>query len=84
MSHSPTDPSSDNRPSSLPASGRPSALPSNKRKPRYVLGTFWIVVAIVCFIAGFSGLWWALLIGIACVAYAIYLYRGGRFGFWFF
>ncbi|HEX3680168.1 MAG TPA: hypothetical protein VHU90_10645 [Galbitalea sp.] len=57
---------------------------SNKRKPRYVLGTFWIVVAILCFVAGFSGVWWAMLIGLACVAYAIYLYRGGRYGFWFF
>jgi hypothetical protein len=63
---------------------RPSALPVQKRKPRYVLGTFWIIVAIVCFIAGFSGLWWAILIGLASVAYAIYLYRGGRYGFWFF
>jgi hypothetical protein len=76
----PTDqptPAPANRPSSLPATPA-------KRKPRYVLGTFWIIVAIICFIAGFSGLWWAVLIGLACVGYSIYLYRGGRYGFWFF
>jgi 1,4-dihydroxy-2-naphthoate octaprenyltransferase len=67
-----------------PRDGRPSALPVTKRRPRYVLGTFWLIVAVICFVAGFSGLWWAILIGLACVAYAIYLYRGGRYGFWFF
>lgn len=73
-----------NRPSASPTPTRPSAMPSTKRKPRYVLGTFWIIVAVGCFIAGFAGLWWAFLIALAAVAYAIYLYRGGRYGFWFF
>jgi fatty acid desaturase len=54
------------------------------RKPRYVLGTFWVIVAILAFIAGATGLWWSWLVGIACIGYAIYLYRGGRWGFFFF
>jgi hypothetical protein len=48
------------------------------------LARFWIIVAMVCFAAGFGGLWWAFLLGLACIAYAIYLYRGGRWGFFFF
>jgi len=58
--------------------------PAVRRKPRYFLGTFWIVVSLFCFIAGFRGLWWSLLLGLACFAYAVYLYRGGRWGFFFF
>lgn len=63
---------------------RPSALPSNKRRPRYVLGTFWTLIAVICLIAGFTGLWWAIVLGLLCIGYAVYLFRGGRFGFWFF
>lgn len=63
---------------------RPSISPAAPvRKPRYVLGTFWMVVAIILFIAGFMGNWWGFLLGLGSVAYAIYLYRGGRYGFWF-
>jgi hypothetical protein len=59
-------------------------MPTAERsKPRYLLGTFWLVVALVCLIAGLNGLWWAILLAIASVVYAIYLYRGGRYGFWF-
>jgi hypothetical protein len=69
---------------SSPAPAHQSAAKPARRKPRYVLGTFWIIVAMVCFAAGFGGLWWAFLLGLACIAYAIYLYRGGRWGFFFF
>jgi len=57
-----------------------------KRKPRVVLGTFWLVVTALLAWAGFANLasaWWCLLLAIATLAYSIYLYRGGRFGFWF-
>lgn len=57
---------------------------SGKRRPRYILGTFWAVVALMCFIAGFSGIWWAILVGLGSTAYSIYLYRGGRYGWFFF
>jgi hypothetical protein len=74
-----------------PAAFTPNAQPATinsaqgvRGRPRYFLGTFWVVVSLFCFIAGFRGLWWSVLLGLACFAYAIYLYRGGRFGFFFF
>lgn len=54
-----------------------------KRKPRIMLGTFWLLIAALLIFVGFSGTWWIALLGIATFAYSIYLYRGGRFGFWF-
>jgi len=58
-----------------------------RRKPRLFLGTFWVVVTLVLLVLGFSSPahnWGLILLGIATLAYSIYLYRGGRFGFWFF
>lgn len=67
-----------------PLTPRPSAMPvASRPRPRYFLGTFWAVVALICLIAGFSGLWWAVLLAIAAGAYSVYLYRGGKYGFWF-
>jgi len=58
-----------------------------RRRPRYILGTFWLILSIASFIYIFSsssghlnGLW----LGPLLLAYSIYLYRGGRFGFFFF
>lgn len=63
---------------------RPSVTPDTRRRPRYILGTFWMIVAVLLFFASFSGgHWWLIVFAIAAVAYSIYLYRGGRFGVWF-
>ena len=52
-----------------------------RRRPRYVLGTFWMLVGVLAFFGGFSaGHHVGLLIGPLIIAYAVYLYRGGRFG----
>jgi len=48
-----------------------------------VLGTFWLIIGVLLLVAGFAGSGWGVLLGIAAIAYAIYLYRGGRYGFWF-
>jgi hypothetical protein len=64
---------------------RPSAMPSaGPRKPRYVLGTFWLIFGVLVLIGGFTSNAWGVLLGIGLIAYAIYLYRGGRHGFIFF
>jgi hypothetical protein len=58
-----------------------------KRKPRYFLGTFWLAITVLLGAVGFTnpaGAWWCILLAIATFAYSIYLYRGGRYGFWFF
>lgn len=63
---------------------RPSAVPSApKRKSRRALGTFWLIIGALLLVAGFAGSGWGVPLGIAAIAYAIYLYRGGRYGFWF-
>ena len=64
---------------------RPSALRTQRpRKPRIVLGTFWLFVAIGLVVVGITGgNAWPVVLGVASVAYSIYLYRGGRYGFWF-
>jgi 1,4-dihydroxy-2-naphthoate octaprenyltransferase len=63
---------------------RPSAMPSTQaKKPRRALGTFWLIIGVLLLVAGFTGNGWCVLLGIAAIAYAIYLYRGGRYGFWF-
>ena len=45
-----------------------------RRRPRVLLGTFWLVVGIAVAIFAFSdeGSWWGLLGGPLLVAYAIY------------
>jgi hypothetical protein len=54
---------------------------SGARKPRYVLGTFWLVLGVLAIIGGVSGgKASALLVGLAMIGYSVYLYRGGRFG----
>lgn len=65
---------------------RPSVAPVRAtRRPRYVLGTFWLIVAVLIVVGAIAGRhWWLIVIGIAAFVYAIYLYRGGRHGFWFF
>jgi hypothetical protein len=53
-----------------------------RRKPRYLLGTFWLVLGVLAVIGGITGgKPIGFLIGPALIAYAVYLYRGGRFGF---
>jgi len=60
----------------VPAPGAPV-----HRRPRYLLGTFWMVIGVLVFFGGFSaGHHLGLLIGPLLVLYAVYLYRGGRFG----
>lgn len=57
-----------------------SAVP--QRKPRYLLGSFWLILGIVALITGVSdGQVGAIFLSFAMFAYAVYLYRGGRFGF---
>jgi hypothetical protein len=54
---------------------------SPRRRPRYVLGTFWLLIGIAGFFSGFSADGHiGLLLGPLLIAYAVYLYRGGRFG----
>lgn len=64
---------------------RPSAVPAAPvRRPRWILGTFWALWAVLFFIAGVAGpAKWLILVSIALGAYSVYLYRGGRYG-WFF
>jgi hypothetical protein len=54
-----------------------------RRRPRYVLGTFWLILGLIGFFSAFtaSGSLSMLLIGPLMIAYSVYLYRGGRFGF---
>ena len=60
----------------VPPPGAPA-----RRRPRYLLGTFWLVLGVVGFFSGFSaGHHIGLLIGPLLIAYSVYLYRGGRFG----
>jgi hypothetical protein len=52
------------------------------RRPRYVLGTFWLILAVFSLIGSISGgSVVGILVSIALFAYSVYLYRGGRFGF---
>lgn len=52
------------------------------RKPRYVLGTFWLILALAAIGGAFTtGKPVSFIVGIAMGAYSVYLYRGGRFGF---
>jgi hypothetical protein len=53
------------------------------RKPRWVLGSFWAFWALIGLIATFAGVWWGILFALAAGAYSVYLFRGGRYGFWF-
>ena len=53
-----------------------------RRKPRYVLGTFWLILGAVGLLGGTAGgKILAVLVGGLMIAYSVYLYRGGRFGF---
>jgi hypothetical protein len=52
-----------------------------RRKPRYVLGTFWLLLGVAGVVGGIAkGNIGPVLVGFLAVAYSIYLYRGGRFG----
>lgn len=63
---------------------QPPTVPvTPRRRPRIALGTFWLLLSVLCFAAGFGGVGWGFLLGIVLLAYAVYLYRGGRYGFWF-
>jgi hypothetical protein len=65
-----------------------SEIPVIRRKPRYILGTFWMLIGVAILIFSFTssaaghlnGLWAGPLL----IAYAVYLYRGGRWGFFIF
>jgi hypothetical protein len=65
-----------------------SSVPRVRRKPRYILGTFWMLIGLASLIFAFTssasghlnGLWAGPLL----IAYAVYLYRGGRWGFFIF
>ncbi|WP_422758865.1 hypothetical protein [Paenarthrobacter sp. C1] len=59
-----------------------------KPRPRYALGTFWLIIGVAVLIAAFASRFpghqngfWA---GPLMIGYAIYLYRGGRYGFFIF
>jgi len=55
---------------------------TTRRKPRYLLGTFWLILSGLALYAGATGAGVAVLfLGLLMLAYSIYLYRGGRFGF---
>ena len=52
------------------------------RRPRYVLGTFWLILGLLALIGSISGgNVVGVLVSLALLAYSVYLYRGGRFGF---
>jgi membrane protein implicated in regulation of membrane protease activity len=52
------------------------------RRPRYVLGTFWLILGIIALVASISGgNFFGILLALAMFAYSVYLYRGGRYGF---
>jgi hypothetical protein len=53
-----------------------------RRKPRYILGTFWMVLGILALVGGLAdGKVVSVLLSPLLIAYSVYLYRGGRFGF---
>jgi hypothetical protein len=53
-----------------------------RRKPRYLLGTFWLVIGVAVFFGGIAqGKPAGIIVGPLLIAYSVYLYRGGRFGF---
>ncbi|OOP59410.1 hypothetical protein BMF89_20455 [Arthrobacter sp. SRS-W-1-2016] len=63
-------------------------VPTRRRRPRYVLGTFWMILGIASLVAAFTATttghehgFWA---GPLMIAYSVYLYRGGRWGFFIF
>ncbi len=83
-----TTPGNQSRPLLTPfnaPSSRPSAVPAApRRRPRWFLGTFWAFWALVSLIVGIAGPHkWLILLAIGFGAYSVYLYRGGRYG-WFF
>jgi hypothetical protein len=52
-----------------------------RRKPRYVLGTFWMLLGLSGIIGGIgAGNLASVLVGVLAALYSVYLYRGGRFG----
>lgn len=57
-------------------------VPMPRRRPRLLLGTFWLLAGIAVIFYAFSaeGSAWGLLGGPLLIAYAVYLYRGGRHG----
>jgi hypothetical protein len=53
-----------------------------RRRPRYILGTFWLILGLFGLFGAFTGGGLKLLlVGPLMIAYSVYLYRGGRFGF---
>jgi len=55
--------------------------PVARRRPRYILGTFWLFVTVGLFTSGVSGGGiGVVLISLLTLLYTIYLYRGGRWG----
>lgn len=61
----------------------PVTATGQRRRPRVVLGTFWAVISLLLFVAGFHGFWQGIVAGVATAGYSVYLYRGGRYGVWF-
>lgn len=45
----------------------------------YIAGTFWLVIGVISLIAGVKTSVPLVFVGIAAIAYSIYLYRGGRY-----
>ena len=67
----------------------PAALPTRRKgRPHYILGTLWLIFGLICLVVAFTshtagaqnGFWAGPLL----IAYAIYLYRGGRWVIFFF
>jgi hypothetical protein len=54
-----------------------------RRKPHWIAGTFYLVLAVGGLIATAHGQLVGLLATILCGLYAVYLYRGGRVVIWF-
>jgi hypothetical protein len=53
-----------------------------RRRPRYILGTFWLLIGVAGLVVAVSeGEAGPLFVGALAFLYSVYLYRGGRFGF---
>jgi len=53
-----------------------------RRRPRWILGTWWLMIGVIGIGVSISaGNIAEFFIAALCLAYSVYLYRGGRFGF---
>lgn len=67
----------------MPSPVAPDHQTAMRRRPHWIAGTFYLLLAIGGVIAAANGKPAALLVTAVAGLYAVYLYRGGRVVVWF-